>query len=277
MNDFASADDARRLLAERYREALASDRPWNAVLETLLSHRSVRHYLPDPVPQASLDLIIAAAQSASTSSNLQTWSVVAVEDADRKARLSMLVGNQGHVREAPLFLVWLADLARLAAIATARQTAVEGLQYLELLIIGIVDATLAAQNAATALESLGLGCVFIGGIRNQPENVAKELGLPPMVFPVFGMCVGTPDPARPAAIKPRLPAHAVLHREQYCAARQEGAVATYDQVMHAFQSEQNLPQEDWSERCVNRVRTPQSLTGRHRMREALTNLGFHFK
>ena len=61
----------------------------------------------------TLEMLVAAAQSASTSSNLQAWSLVAVEDSARKARLAELVGNQAHVRAAPLFLVWLADLARL--------------------------------------------------------------------------------------------------------------------------------------------------------------------
>ena len=66
----------------------------------------------------------------------------------------------------------------------------EALPYLESLLLGTIDAALAAQNAVVAMESLGLGSVYIGGIRNDIEGVAKELGLPPQVYPVFGLCVG---------------------------------------------------------------------------------------
>ncbi|MBP6817579.1 MAG: nitroreductase family protein, partial [Burkholderiaceae bacterium] len=59
----------------------------NLVIESLLGHRSVRAFLPDAVPETSLSLMVAAAQSAATSSNLQAWSVIAVRDPERKARL----------------------------------------------------------------------------------------------------------------------------------------------------------------------------------------------
>ena len=68
-----------------------------------------------------------------------------------------------------------------------------GLDYLEPFIVGIIDTALAAQSAAIALESLGLGFVYIGAMRNHPEEVAAELGLPPHVMALFGMCVGYPD------------------------------------------------------------------------------------
>ena len=49
--------------------------PWNDTMALLLSHRSVRGYRPDALPAGTLESLIAAAQSAATSSNLQTWSV----------------------------------------------------------------------------------------------------------------------------------------------------------------------------------------------------------
>jgi nitroreductase len=187
----------------------------NDIIEQLLGHRSVRAYLPRALPAGTLETLVAAAQSASSSSNLQAWSVVAVEDADHKARLSELAGRQRHISEAPLFLVWLADLARIESQARRLGTRAEGLEFLEALLIGVIDAALAAQNAVLALESLGMACVYIGAVRNTPDAVAADLALPPRVFPVFGMCVGYPDPDRPAAVKPRLPQDAVLHRERY--------------------------------------------------------------
>jgi hypothetical protein len=145
-------------------------------------------------------------------------------------------------------------------------------------VMATVDAALAAQNAAVAAESLGLGIVYIGAMRNRPEEVAAVLGLPPHVFAVFGMCVGYPDKAKPAAIKPRLPQSAVLHRETYKLTEQDDAIAQYNEVMNAFYTQQQMNiSGDWSEHSVKRVASPGSLSGRDRLREALNHLGFQLR
>lgn len=266
-----SIDD---LLHQRYRDGVLPEGPSNDVIATILGHRSVRGFLRAPLPPGTLERLVAAASSASTSSNLQTWSVVAVEDPARKARLAVLGSGQKHIEVCPLYLVWCVDHSRLHNAAGERQTTLAGLDFLEPFIVGVVDAALAAQNAAVALESLGLGFVYIGAMRNQPEAVAAELGLPPHVMALFGMCVGYPDPDKPADIKPRLPQAAVLHREQYRGADQSALFADYDARLLEFQREQGMREIPWTELATNRVRTAQSLHGRDRMRAALESLGF---
>lgn len=274
------APDLRALLQARYGADAPSlpeavDDPVHATLATLLSHRSVRSYAPRSVSKQTLDLMIAAAQSASTSSNLQTWSVVAVEDAATKDRLAKLAGDQRHIRECPLFLVWLADLARLDAVGERRQLPRAGLDYLELLMVGVIDATLAAQNAAVAAEAMGLGLVYIGGMRNQPEAVAEVLGLPPRTAAVFGMCVGYPDASRPASMKPRLPSSAVLHHGRYRAEANQQPVDQYVDTMAHFYAEQGMKTNgDWAEHSLNRVRGPEALSGREHLAEALRKRRF---
>ncbi|MET3394314.1 nitroreductase [Variovorax sp. 1140] len=241
----------------------------NPVLQSLLAHRSVRAFDPAPLEEGTLEWLIAAAQSAPSSSNLQTWSVVAVEDAERKARLAEFAGAQGHVREAPLVLVWLADLARLRGLAQQAQVPIEGADYLDSSLMGVIDAVLAAQNAVIAAQSLGLGTVYLGAIRNHPERVAAELGLPPGVFAVVGLCVGRPDVSRPAAVKPRLPQSAVLSRERYSPSQTQGHVRNYDATMQSFYASQGMPVARWSEHSLARLRGPEQLKGRHRLVEAL--------
>jgi nitroreductase len=268
------------LLHDRYGTAFDPElqAPWNSSLTTLLSHRSIRAYLSKPLPSGTLETLVAAAQSASTSSNLQTWSVVAVEDPERKERLSQLAGNQAHIRQAPLFLVWLADLARPIRIAEQRGLPHEGLNYLEMFLMAAIDASLAAQNAVVAAESLGLGTVYIGGIRNRPADVAAELGLPKQVFAVFGLCVGYPDPAKPAVIKPRLPQEAVLHRETYSLETQDAAIAHYNELMAAFYANQNMNVEgDWAQHSSDRVASAESLRNRAHLSEILNQLGFELR
>ncbi|TNC09283.1 NADPH-dependent oxidoreductase [Methylobacterium terricola] len=254
-----------------------ADGPWNDVVAALLAHRTVRAFRPDPLPAGILETLVAAAQSAPSSSNLQTWSVVAVEDPEAKRRLSEVARGQRHVVEAPLVLVWLADLSRLEALGRERDRPTDGLDYLETLIVGVVDAALAAQNATVALESLGLGTVYIGALRNDPEAVAELLGLPPNVVAVFGLCVGWPDPARPAAVKPRLPQGVVLHRGRYDSTPATGAIAAYDAAMAEFQAGQRMPEVGWSGAALDRVRGPESLSGRDRLRGILARRGFGLK
>ena len=93
----------------------------NSTLDLITKHASVRCYKPDPVPVAVIETVLSAAQSASTSANLQAYCVVAVTDPKKRIRLSELCGNQAHIREAPVFLAWCADLARLRTrLPTAR-------------------------------------------------------------------------------------------------------------------------------------------------------------
>ena len=273
-----SAADAHQLLSQRNRDgALARPAQWNAVLETILNHRSVRGFLPKALPEGTLELLIAAAQSASTSSNLQFWSVVAVQEPERKSRLAELAGQQQFIRDAPLLLVWLADMSRINRLATDRQAQVDGTHYVEEFIVGVVDAALAAQSALIAAESLGLGGVYIGAMRNLPEEIAAELALPPHTFAVFGMSVGYPDPARETGIKPRLPQSVVLHREQYSPLQRSEAIDNYNATMREFQREQGMRAIDWTQQCFDRVKDGAALRGRDRMREALRTLGFELR
>ena len=267
-----------RLFHERYRDpAMAAPMQWNPVLETLIGHRTVRHFLPKPLPEGTIELIVAAAQSASTSSNLQVWSLVTVEDPETKARLSEYAGGQKHIREAPLFIAWLADLRRIRSLGEQREMDTVGAEYLEIGMVAMIDAALAAQNAFVALESMGLGGVYIGAMRNHPEKVAAELGLPQNVFCVFGLCVGWPDLSAGEAIKPRLPQSVVLHKERYSEPADGAEIAAYDKRIREFQNEQRMNAIDWSDQAIGRVKDIKSLMGRDRMREALANLGFALK
>ena len=249
----------------------------NAVLASLMTHRSVRAYLDTPLPEGTLERLMAAAQSAASSSNLQAWSVIAVRDTERKARLAEWAGGQAHIRQAPLFLAFIADLSRLNRIAQAQGVPHEANDYLEMFLVAVVDAALAAQNVAAAAESMGLGTVYIGALRNQPEKVAQEFGLPPYAFGVFGMCIGHPDPSKPASIKPRLAQPAIVHHERYDVAAQSAPIAEYDELFKAFQASQSLPTAGWNAPTATRVKGIEALMGRHTLRAALARLGFRLE
>jgi nitroreductase len=247
----------------------------NAVIDLLLNHRSVRSYRPDPLPDGALELMIAAAQSAATSSNLQAWSVVAVTDPAVKAQCAAFAGGQKHIEECPVFLMFLADLARLDRVGAAVGVPTDGNGTLEMFLVAAVDAALAAQNAVVAAESLGLSTVYIGGMRNRPEETAALIGLPPSAAVVFGLCVGYAAQGGGGSVKPRLPQDAVLHRGRYDLAVQDAAVARYNAAMAEFYACENMTVKgDWSRHSARRVSGPESLSGRHVLMQALRRMGF---
>jgi len=269
----ASVDE---LVRSRYGDEPTGDLPVTEVIVQQLAHRSVRRYLPDEVGDAELTAIVAAAQSAATSSNLQLWSVVAVRDPGSRATLSALAGGQRHIVDAPLLLVWLVDLSRARAVAAAHQAPTEGAEFLETAVVGFVDAALAAQNATLAAESLGLGTVYIGALRNRPEQVAELLGLPPHVFAAFGLVVGHPDPGEAPRVKPRLAQAAVLHHETYDTDVHLPQVAAYEGRIAAFYADEGL-EHSWTSRVLARLSGPDALSGRDRLGEALRAQGFELR
>ncbi len=201
----------------------------NPTLDLIHRHASVRRYKPDPLPASIIETIVAAGQRASTSSNLQIYSVIAVTDAAKREKLAALADNQAFIREAPVFLVWCADLARLDRACQLRGTA-QVTEYVDNFLTATVDASLAAQNATLAAESLSLGMCYVGALRNNIREVIELLGLPHLVFPLFGMTLGWP--AKEARVKPRLPLNAILHWENYNV-DQDAYLHEYDQTMAA--------------------------------------------
>ena len=104
-------------------------------------------------------------------------------------------------------------------------------QYIELFIVAVVDTALVAQNILTGAESAGLGGVMIGGIRNNPADVADLLELPDKVFALMGMCLGWPD--HKPMIKPRLQPEVMIHRERYEDDDLDKYLDEYDRIIKA--------------------------------------------
>lgn len=250
-----------------------SARTQSSVIDQQWQHRSVRKYLDQPVSDEQLEAIIGAAQRASTSSNLQAWSVIVIRDAERKQRISQALGGRAYLEQAPVLLIWVADLARNAGIVRDQGSYPEGVDYIESTLVASIDVALAAQNALLAAESLGLGGVFVGGIRDNPEALSAELGLPQHSFAVFGMPIGVPDPNEGTGIKPRLPLSAVMHPEQYDPERSAAGVAEYEAHDREYFESQGVEGRSWSRIVARRFGTIAGMNGRETMRDSLTKQG----
>jgi nitroreductase len=279
MDSLTAATPAKKdALARRYgADAVPPAGPWNETIAVMLDHRSVRGYKPDPLPAGALETLIAAAQSAATSSNMQWWSAIAVTDPAKKKVLAEIAGNQKHIEQCPVFLCWVADMARNQRISDATGTPFETMPWLETFMVACIDAALAAQNAVVAAQSIGLRTVYIGAMRNDPVRVAELLGLPKQSFVVFGLCVGYATEKATGEVKPRLPQGTVLHRERYDASGEAEQRKAYDAEMSRFSARHELQAGTWTQRVLNRLGPLASMNGRETIRASLKKLGFEIR
>lgn len=240
----------------------------NNVLEQMRHHTSVRNYKNQAIPQTELDEILTAAQGAASSNFIQAYSIISVEDTEKKQLLAEY-SNNSHVATCSVFLLFCADLARLNTACLAHNTVVES-NSMENLLVSTIDVSLLAQNVALAAESKGYGICFIGGVRNQPAKISELLNIPPLVYPVFGMTVGIPTQHN--QVKPRLPLSAILHKESYNESKYPALLAQYDQTMQEYYQSRSTNQknDDWTRSMSQFI----SQRKRPYMREFLAKQGF---
>lgn len=219
----------------------------NPTIETILSHRSIRKYTEQPIEPRQLDTIIQAGLAASSSSLLQVVSIIRVTDKEKRKQLAQCAGNQAYVEQAAEFLVFCIDYQRHTLINPEVQA-----DFAELTLIGAVDSGIMAQNCLLAAESLGLGGVYIGGLRNKVQEADELLDLPKNSAVLFGMCLG--HPAQDPEVKPRLPAKVVVHENHYQPLNLDD-IKDYDQSMQSYYASRssNQKQSSWSQEVTGKL------------------------
>ena len=209
-------------------------------------HVTIRSFTSADVSQEMLSKILEAARRSPTSSNMQAYSIIVVRDQQVKRELAALAGGQKHIETCPVFLAFCADLHRLKLVCDMHDA--EMTNNLETFLISTIDASLVGMSVQTGAESLGLGGVMIGAMRNKPIEVAKLLGLPPHVYVTYGMCLGWPEPESIPSQKPRLPAELVIHHETYDHSDPYPQIQQHDKVLaqHYLAQGKNLHTAAWS-------------------------------
>jgi nitroreductase/FMN reductase [NAD(P)H] len=194
-------------------------------LARLLGRASCRKFRPDPVEPALLQLVCAAALSAPTKSDLQQADVLNVTDPALRAQIAALVPTMPRVREAPAFLVFLANGRRIRQVAELRRKPFAN-DHLDAFLNAAVDAAIVLGTFSVAAEAVGLGTCAISVIGDRIFELAELLGLPELVVPVAGMCVGWPAHVPPP--HPRLPLGLTLHENRFDDGRLAELVEAYD-------------------------------------------------
>lgn len=246
-------------------------------LKQMQNHRSIRRFSHEKITDEDIKRIILSAQAASSASHGQAYSIICVTDLEKKRQLAGYAGGQQQVESCSHFLVFCADLYRLEEIANhAVIDMKESLDSTEMFLTATIDAAIAAQNAAMAAEILGLGIVYIGGLRNNPDKVSDLLKLPNRVYPVFGMCIGYPDQDIIPEKKPRLPLEAVFYENEYPSFEKTFTyIKHYDEVMKKYYLNRTNGQriETWSDTITDKRKVPRRLF----MKSFLRERGFPLK
>ncbi|MEC1520420.1 NADPH-dependent oxidoreductase [Neobacillus niacini] len=232
---------------------MKNEQQMNQVVETMLAHRSIRKYSPQQVSNEDLDTIIRSTQAAPSWVNGQHVTIISIKDPGRREKMAELAGNQKHIIEAPIFLVFCADFYRIKVACEMEGIEFKAAVNPDLLLVGTVDVGIALGNAITAAESLGLGTVPIGGIRRSPLEYIELLDLPEYVIPISGLCIGYPSEI--PDLVPRLPKAAIFHEEKYKVNIQEelrGFNQTHSEATKGRQSGGST----WTQRMANFYKDP---------------------
>src|SRR6185436_19772053 len=213
-------------LFERFGERLEIDDGLAGLDEIarISAHRVHRRYLARDVEPRLLRLLCAFALSAPSKSDLQQADILVIRDKRKINAIADLLTEMPWVREAPVFLVFLANGRRLPKISEMRGKPFPN-DHLDLLFNAAVDAAIVMTTFLRAAEAVGLGCCPISVIRDHAATVSEMLALPEKVIPVAGMCVGWP--AEKGGITPRLSLNTTVHEE--CFAENFSEVEAYDQ------------------------------------------------
>jgi FMN reductase (NADPH) len=184
----------------------------NDTLKTLLEHKTIRNYKSDPISEDILDKILEAGFRASTTGNMQVYSVIVTRDEDKRKELCKLHFGQKMVEQAPVLLTFCADFNRFNKWCRLRE-AEPGYDNFLSFFTAAIDALLVAQNACVAAESFGLGICYLGTTTYQADKLIEFFNLPEGVVPITTVVVGYPNENPLQA--DRLPAEGVVHYEEY--------------------------------------------------------------
>ena len=180
--------------------------------EIINQHRSIRQFSAKRIDKEILDKILYAGSRASTTGNMQVYSMIVTQDEDLKEKLWQAHFKQDMVKQATAIITFCADFNRFNKWCNQRK-AVPGYDNFLSFFTAAIDALLAAQNVALAAEAYKLGICYLGTTTYMADSIIEMLSLPKYVVPVTTLAIG--HPAENPGLTDRLPLEAVVHTETY--------------------------------------------------------------
>ena len=191
-----------------------------------LAARRVRRRYPDrDIPPDLMRLLCACALSAPSKSDLQQGDILIIRDKAKRETIADLLPDMPWLREAPVFLLFLANGRRVPFVSSLRGKPFPN-DHLDLFFNATVDAAIVMTTFMHAADAVGLGCCPISMIRNHAAAVSEMVGLPEKVVPIAGMTLGWP--AEEGGISARLPLSVTVHEERFDDSDLSGQIDGYD-------------------------------------------------
>ncbi len=173
----------------------------NSTIKSQLQHKTVRKFKDTPVSNKTLNALFEVANRTASSNGMQSCSIIRVTDPGKRRAIAA-VSNQAYVAEAPELLIFIADAYRNAKISEEQGENFNAKRDMDRFFQGFTDACITAQNMHVAIESLGMGAVYLGSILNDSAKIIEILELPKYTFPIVGTGFGYPD--EKPTLKPRM-------------------------------------------------------------------------
>jgi len=182
------------------------------MLDTIMKHRSIRKYKETPVSEKDLNEILEAGTRASTTGNMQLYSMIVTQDEQKKKELAPTHFNQPMVTQAPVHITFCADINRFHKWCEQRN-AEPGYDNFLWFLNAAIDALLVSENVCLAAEEKGMGICYLGTVPYNADQIIKILDIPNGVVPVTSIVMGYPD--ENPGLTDRLPLEGVVHYETY--------------------------------------------------------------
>lgn len=187
----------------------------NEIIKSLYARKSMRAFEERPISPEDKNAILLAAMAAPSPGNQQLYTILDITDQTLKDTLAVSCDNQPFIAAAPMVLIFVADCQKwfnaYKSIGLAPHKPGQGD-----IAHSVVDASIAAQNAVTAAESLGIGSCYIGDILENCELHRSLLNLPPYAMPAAMVIFGYPTQVQKNRQKPeRCALEHIVHENGY--------------------------------------------------------------
>lgn len=247
----------------------------NKTIKVQLNHKSIRAFKDKKVDKDTLNTLFEVANRTSSSVAMQSYSIIRITDKEKRKKLSEIC-NQPYVETAPELLLFIVDGFRNAKISQAMGEGINNGNDMDKFFQGFTDGAIACQNMVVAIESLGMGAVYLGSMLNDSQAVIDLLELPELTFPIVGLGFGYPDQA--PQLKPRMDLSLKVFENTYKIQDDYlESIREYDKEMKTYYDlrDTSNPLDEFSKQVVSRLK------GENKKRSGILNVigdqGFNFK
>ncbi len=173
----------------------------NDIIKALHDRKSVRVFTEEEIIAKDREAILTASLQAPSAGCQLLYTILDITDQNKKEKLAELCDHQPFIAKGKLVLIFCADCKKWLSFyeeaGLMPRTPGPGD-----LLLAVEDAVIAAQNAVTAAESLGIGSCYIGDVMEHAEEMKELLSLPAYVYPACMLVFGHPTGQQKERKKP---------------------------------------------------------------------------